>query len=116
MCQKIIKTILWQSIDNAVIKKEKTIGDYISAVICWGFMLFFTIGLVYIMFTENVAKPLAWLISIYAITTFPFVFPALSYSLSSKDESLTFMLLGFKSIIGSLIAPFYVYKNLKKYK
>ena len=115
MCQKMIKTILWQSIENAVIKKDNTIGDYISAVICWAFMLFFTIGLVYILFTENVSKLLAWLVSIYAVITFPFVFPAWSYSLSSRDESFTFMLLGFRSIIGSLIAPFYVYKKLKNY-
>ncbi|MBM0046830.1 hypothetical protein JNO63_06965 [Anaerococcus sp. mt242] len=107
---QMLKVALWQYIE----KPTKT-SDYVRTVFSWIIVIVF-IGLFNVFFDKlNLNTYITIFLRILSIIVLPYVFPALHISTLEK-RSLSGILFRFNSIIGTIIAPIYVYKYISKTK
>ncbi|WP_243344543.1 hypothetical protein [Anaerococcus sp. AGMB09787] len=99
-------TLLYQGLG-----KPKTVLDYIVIIGLWLVVIFLIVGFNIVVGELNINKYLVLFLRIWATITIPFSYPAYIIAHNKKSSS-SWLLFWSYDILGLLVAPFYVYKNL----
>lgn len=91
--------------------KPKTVLDYIAIIVVWAVVIFLIVGFNIVFSELNINKYIILFLRIWATVTIPFSFPAYVIAKNKKSSSSRLVFRSF-DIIGILVAPIYVYKNL----
>lgn len=106
----LLKVIVWQGYE-----RPESFASKVFLIIQWIIVIGFIVGINLLIRDEfNINQILKNFLRIYSSISIPFTFPALSISTKLNHSKSNWLLFRFHSVIGIIVAPFYVIFNVSK--